>query len=36
MGKTEICKNLYISRTSFLDEIKNIFHIFEGLSFTEK
>ena len=36
-GKTKIQKFEYLeNEKSFLDEIKNIFHIFEGLSFGEK
>ena len=36
-GKTKIRKLKYLeNEKSFLDEINNIFHIFEGLSFGEK
>ena len=36
-GKTKTQKLKYLeNKTSFLDEIKNIFHSFEGLSFGEK
>ena len=36
-GKTKIQKPEYLeNEKSFLDEIKNIFHIFEGLSFGDK
>ena len=36
-GKTEIQKFEYFkNEKSFLDEIKNIFHSFQGLSFGEK
>ena len=36
-GKTEIQKFEYLkNKKSFLDEIKTIFIVFEGLSFSEK
>ena len=36
-GKIEIQKFEYLeNEKSFLDDIKNIFHIFKGLSFGEK
>ena len=36
-GKTEIQKFEYLKNEKrFLDEIKNIFHSFQGLSFGEK
>ena len=36
-GRTEIQKSEYLeNEKSFLDEIKNIFHSFEGLSFGGK
>ena len=37
MGKMETQKVKYLkNEKSFLDEIKNIFHIFGGLSFGDK
>ena len=36
-GEAEVQKLEYLENEKiFLDEIKNIFHVFEGLSFSEK